>query len=770
MLLPVLTIFAGSFLLFLVQPMFARLLLPAFGSSAAVWVTCLAAYEVMLVAGYGYGMLFSRPGRHRRIGAVHVGLLLLSGAWFAVLAKHGPFLVKVPNAWASVLLTVGVCIAVPYVLLSANATLVQAAAPSKKGAFWLYGVSNLGSFCGLLVFPLGLEPNWSVTLQMSAFAAGLAVYAALVAALLFARRTASAEPCAENAENATSRTPSAFAQVAWLAIPAVSCALLTSTTTFVCSDVSPLPLLWVVFLAIFLLSYAVGFNVWAEKALPVLAVMAAFALFPLASFVQDACDFKYTTLDLLVKVKRSGLVSFAAILLFLHTWLFSLRPGKDRLGRYYFFNAVGGAVGGLLAGIAAPQVFPDIAEYRYAVWAAALLVFVWAVDAAIPAVRAFLAEKGKGKTRLPVCPILAILLLFVFSKISTEAFRASYPGTIHRSRDFYGALVVVEGQKFGLAEGRMLFNGRTHHGYQVVTPVADRHAPTTYYGDTGGGLAVKAWRDRNPGKPMRFASVGLGAGTMAVWAEPGDTFAFYEISPADIRIARDPSLFTFLSDCKGTVEIREGDGRKVLEAEDAAGAPEWDVLEIDAFSGDAIPLQLISDEAFDLFRRRLAPGGILSIHVSNWQFDLLPVMKRQMERLGFAAVATIGPENGSRYLDETIWVHYTLDVGTGRGAGGPAPDPSGASPVVTSPDNDVGSENDSTTKNGLFSLFPSLEQPKQKKPEPTPVALGDYTLVLPPRTAQIPWNRVPDGPAVTDAKGSLLPLMTDKVRDALFSF
>jgi hypothetical protein len=255
---------------------------------------------------------------------------------------------------------------------------------------------------------------------------------------------------------------------------------------------------------------------------------------------------------------------------------------------------------------------------------------------------------------------------------------------------------------------------------------------------------------------------------MAVWAEPGDTFAFYEISSADIRIARDPSLFTFLSDCKGTVEIREGDGRKVLEAEDAAGAPGWDVLEIDAFSGDAIPLQLISDEAFDLFRRRLAPGGILSIHVSNWQFDLLPVMKRQMERLGFAAVATIGPENGSRYLDETIWVHYS-HAGTAATAQRPAATADASSDIADGGDVDE-AESDSTAKNELFSLFPSLEPPKQKKPEPTPLALGDYTLVLPPRAAQIPWDRVPDGPAVTDAKGSLLPLMTDKVRDALFSF
>ena len=767
MILAVSTIFAGSFLLFLVQPMFARLLLPEFGSSAAVWVTCLATYELLLVAGYGYGMLFSRPGRCRRLGAIHAGLLLLSAVWFAILARRGPFLVEASNAWASVLLTVAVCIAVPYVLLSANATLVQSVAPGKRGAFWLYGVSNLGSFFGLLVFPLWLEPRWSVGTQLGAFAVGLAAYAALIASL-FVRKHADAD-IGESGDARSDRDsqgqPKTLVQIAWFAIPAVSCALLTATTTFVCSDVSPLPLLWVVFLSIFLLSYAVGFNEWAEKALPVLAVCAAVGLFPLAAYVQDACDFKYTTLDLLVKVKRTGLVSFGAILFFLHTWLFSLRPGKNRLGRYYLFNAIGGAVGGLLAGIAAPQLFADLAEYRYAVRAAATLIFVWATRAAIPGVRDFLAEKGKGKSHLPACPLLALLFVLVFSKFSSEAFRSTYPGAIRRGRDFYGALTVVEGRKFGPSEGRMIFNGRTHHGYQIVTPMSDRLAPTTYYGETGGGLAVRTWRARHSGRPLRYACVGLGTGTMAAWAEPGDTFVFYEISPEDIRIARDTSLFTFLSDCKGEVDIREGDGRKLLEAECIAGAPAWDVLEIDAFTGDAIPLQLISDEAFDLFLRRLAPDGILSLHISNWQFDLLPVMKRQMERLGLAAVATIGSENGSRYINETIWVHFA-HIKTDSGTGEPAPNLSDA------PSNDDKASLEASTKDPLkffdLSNFRSgnIAAPKN---EPTEVPLGDFTLVLPPQTAQISWKKISECAPITDSKGSLLSLMTDEVRAALLS-
>ena len=716
MVLSVCTIFAGSFLLFLVQPMFARLLLPAFGSSAAVWVACLAAYELLLVAGYGYGTLFSRPGRHRRLGAAHVALLLLSAAWFAVLARRGPVLVDVPNAWAGVLLSVGAGVAVPYVLLSANATLVQAVAPSEKGAFWLYGVSNLGSFCGLLAFPFALEPGWSVGAQLEAFVAGLAVYALLVASLLAfedskVRRSEGSRlrPATCGARPA----PRAAAQALWLAIPAVSCALLASTTAFVCSDVSPLPLLWAVFLGIFLLSYTAGFNAWAEKALPALAVLAAAAFFPLAALVRDACDFDCSTLELLVKVKRTGLPAFGAVLLFLHAWLFSLRPGRDRLGRYYLFNAVGGAAGGLLAGVAAPQLFAGFGEYRWALRAAVLLLSLWAADAAIPGAAALFSRAGKGRRFRPACAILAILVLAVFSRAAAGWFGAEYPGVVRRGRDFYGALVVADGRPFGRSEGRMLLNGRTHHGYQVARPARDRLVPTTHFGETGGGLAVRLWRERNPGRPMRLACVGLGIGTMAAWAEPGDEFRFYEISPEDVRIARDPSLFTFLSECRGSVEILEGDGRKLLEAEEAAGEPGWDVLLVDAFSGDSIPLQLVTDEAFDLFRRRLAPGGVLSANVSNWQVDLLPVLKRQAGRLGLPAVGIVGSGSDERYLDNTVWVHFS-DLWTGGG--------------------------------------------------------GALAIALPTGAAPVSWARVPDGPAVTDAKGSLLPFLTDRVRDALLSF
>lgn len=787
--LPILTIFTGSFLLFLVQPMFARLILPRFGSSAAVWVTCLASYEALLVAGYAWGAALAGGGRRSRdagrrwlVGA-HVALLVAAAAWVARLAARGPVVIESENAWVGVLATVCVCIAAPYVLLSAGSTLVQALASSKKGAFWLYGVSNLGSFCGLLAFPLALEPHWSVQEQLFAFAVALVAYAAMVFCLARVGKAGAEGRIGEEAAAGDGRPPAgaqggagALRQGAWLAIPAVSSALLAATTTFVCADVSPMPLLWVVFLGIFLLSYTVGFNAIAQKALPVLGLAAAFALFPLAGLVEAATDFDMTSLELLVKVKRVGVASYGIVLTFLHAWLFSLRPGRSLMGRYYLFNAIGGAAGGVFAGIVAPQIFDRVLEYPCALCAAMALVGVWATGAAAPWARGVWRKEAADETavRPPVCAALTLFLLACTAKIAPGIFGSEAKGALKHRRDFYGALTVVANQKFGDGEGMMLLNGRTRHGLQIAKPARDRLAPTTYYGETGGGMAVKAWRTKHGGKALRFASVGLGAGTMAAWAEEGDTFVFYEISPAVVRMASDPALFTFLGDCKGALEIRQGDGRRLLEKEEATGEEPWDILEIDAFSGDAIPLQLLSDEAFDLYLRRLAPDGILAVHASNWQFDLMPVMKRQMERHGLAAVATMGPMSARRYLDATLWTFFTRQAAAATGTataaavGAAESAAGGAAETAESAAGGADTEGGAPSYGLLETLFPDIGK---KRPgaamKECDVEFGAYALHLPPGVETLPWRLVENRPPITDAKGSLLPLLTDRVKSAL---
>ena len=759
------TIFSGSFLLFLVQPMFARLILPDFGSSAAVWVTCLAAYEALLVAGYAWGAKLASVRKRRSWPlTAHVAGLFAAAAWIALLAARGPVVIETENAWTGVVLTVCACVAAPYVLLSANATTVQALFPAGKNPFWLYGVSNLGSFCGLMAFPLVLEPEFPVNAQLGMFAVGLAAYASLVVALArCAERTASSWNAEAGVQNCRARR-GAFVHILWIAIPAASSALLASMTTFVCADVAPLPLLWVVFLGVFLLSYVLGFNTLAEKALPALGMASVLAMFPLAGLVETATDFSLTSLDMLCKVESIGIAAFGIVLLFLHTWLYSLRPNREQMGKYYLFNAVGGSIGGIFAGIVAPQVFDRIAEYPLSLFVSSTLVGAWAASAAaqvammigkrllgFPVKR--LSDGGlSGYTaslRSPLsmfCPMLVLALVLFWAMVSPKLFRCEVPGTIRTGRDFYGALAVVEGQKIGGGEGKMLLNGRTHHGIQIAVPQSDKMVPTTYYGDTGGGIAVKAWRAAHGEAPMRFASVGLGVGTMAAWASPGDKFEFIEISSEVIGMASDPSLFTFLAECAGDLEIKCGDGRKILENEAEADDKPWDILEIDAFSGDAIPMQLITDEAFDLYLDRLAPDGILAVHASSWQFDLLPVMKRQMERLGLDAVATVGLEDRTRYLDTTQWVFFSRKEPT-ETKENKAQDPCEL----------------------LDTLFPGMGGTiNRTQNEPRSVPLGVNALPLPPGTRTVSWRLVANCSPITDTRGSLLQLIDQGVKNALF--
>lgn len=733
--LPTASIFSGSFLLFLLQPMVARAMLPTFGGSAAVWTTCLAAYEVLLLAGYGWGAAISgaKGKRKRTLCRMHILGLATGGAWILANAFRG---MAAPHTGlgtaADALATATAFVGFPYVLLSANSTLVQALATDRAGKvpYWLYGVSNLGSLFGLVAYPFALEPFVPVKAQIFLLGIGTLGLAFLLFLLVSVRPDAESGSQPPPGKPATAKTDR-WRIVAWTAIPAASCALMTATTTLVCSDISPLPLLWTVFLGLFLLSYAVGFTPLAQRALPALGTAAAVSLFPLASLAADAPNMDIMTPVLLLKVQRIGIPAYAATLLFLHAWLYALRPGGNALlGRYYLCNAIGGAVGGIFAGVVAPAAFRAITEYPISLVACAALVAAWTATG---------GKTPKG-VRIAVGALLAL-----FAAMSPSWFSVEPVGSAYRGRDFYGTVTVKKGQRFGPGLATELFHGRTRHGVQAETPDADRQNPTSYYGDTGGGMAIAAWRNLNPGRTMRVLSIGLGAGTMAAWAEPGDEFAFFEISPEVIRVATDPGLFTFLSDCRGSVKVTEGDGRMLLEKDERDGAEPWDVIEIDAFAGDSIPMQLVSDEAFDLYRRRLAPGGILGLHVSNWQFDLRPLLKRQRDRLGMECLVTTGAESGAKRLDETVWAWYAEKSN----------DPTRQEPKeMTVCDGDTG-----------VDVFAEWIGSARKAKD---VRLGRHFFHLPPGTTTESWIGVPDAPPITDSAGSMMPYVSERVRQAFF--
>ena len=654
----ILAIFFGSFLLFGIQPMMGRLLLPSFGGSAAVWTACLAAYQILLLAGYGYAHFVSKlvPRRQR---ALHLSLLALAVVWTAAFAAFleplRELFGKTANPTLEVVFTVALLAGVPYVLLASGSSLLQAwKAASDEGdsrnVYRLYAVSNLGSFLGLFIHPLVLEPFVSIQMQWRGFAVLTAVYFVAVFAVM--SRTGSRCPAQPQspAPQPDADDPIIVPQpraishpVFWFLIPTLSSAFLVAYTNHATLDISPLPLLWAAILGLFLLSYCVAFSSFSEDALPALAVISAIslAILPWSGgmlFQENNC------LELLRELKY-GLPAFFLVLTFLHAWLYKIRPHGSKLTKYYLANALGGATGGLLAGVLPPFLLKTVAEYpavlflvaAFSIWF--ICGFIWPLKY----VKTFL-----NKIAFVYCGAVPFLLLYAERRYDKDG------ETILRDRSFYGIIRVVAVNKHGGGEpAHRLTNGKTTHGsqYRGVRSML----PTTYYSPCGGGIAINSNTNFIQGKPIRVGVVGLGAGSLAAYGREGDEYRFYEINPDVADCASNPAYFSFLSDTPAKTLIILGDARKTLQVEEATGAPKFDVLIIDAYSGDGIPLQVATDEAFDLYRARLAPDGILSMHISNWLFDLLPLCKAQMKRTGMFAVGTV---TADRNVTNSRWVFF----------------------------------------------------------------------------------------------------------------
>ena len=678
-------VFLGSALLFCVQPMLGRALLPLFGGTASVWTVCLVAYQALLVAGSVYADRMGRGGgRGRRVA--HVALLAVSCLWTLAFARFRPELsLLVPDGgdatreMGAALLCVLAAIGLPYVILSAGSSLVQKWAEESLGegreTYRLYVVSNIGSFAGLLAYPLAIEPFVPQTWQWRGFAAGIALYASLCAAAGIRLRQVGSQksevecpaanpespipnPARPEVKNEAGRhniphllsAPRARRAALWLALPALSTAILDATTTHLSSDVSPFPLMWVVLLGLFLLSYAIGFSRLGERLLPLWFVLAAASAAYAVSVMSAASE------------QVSFACNFAAGCLvilfggcFLHGWLCRLRPEGGQLTRFYLCIALGGAGGGLLGGMAPVFLFDTVAEYPEGLFllvcALVAAPFLWREPVA-RAVRFF-----KPGLSVPAWqPALgAALALLVAGAVIRGRCGSKFPLVHERGRTFYGTwavardlFVVREGVEPGMKPptfpATVLVNGNTTHGLEAEAEVW-RGQPTTYYGEKAGGLAFSLhpkYADTNA--PLRVALVGMGAGTQAWYGRPGDVLRFFEIDGAMVAAAR--RHFSFLRKSRAEVEVVVADARKALEREASAGVPRYDVLVVDAYSGDSVPLHLMTAEAFDLYASRLAPDGLLALHVTNWNVDLLPVAKAAAARLGLRALGVGAPGDG----------------------------------------------------------------------------------------------------------------------------
>ncbi len=684
---------AGSFLLFLVQPLVARLALPLLGGAPNVWNSAMVVFQALLLGGYAYAHAMTRLPLKRQ-ATVHLSLLVLALATLPIALADLPApapgweVLWVPALFA---LTIGPV----FLLLSAQASLLQnwyAASPAAGDPYALYAASNLGSFAGLLAYPLLLEPQMSLGAQSRIWTGGYVLVIGLVVASAWVRRRNSVSPpatgeCRESAAPASAAcdlTPPRRARRAllWVALAAVPSGLMLSTTTLLTTDLMAMPLLWVIPLGFYLLSFTVAFSESGEWS----TILSRFApeLLLLVGGLAMVSGGQSNPVIAIAMIALLFILSVA-----LHGRLFALRPGTEELTFFYLMVALGGVTGGIFTGLLAPVIFDWVYEHPLLLLGAALLL---PQRALLPVLERFwtgfrhrtalaggivigagglsyalagAVEEARGEAILDLtlaliaAGVLVIGVRWAYATIfgllmlglgGIATLQTSILGD--RTRSYFG-IYNVELSEDGAS--RMLSHGTTLHGRQWILPDR-RQEPTSYYGPTSGaGLVLRgAAADANVGV------VGLGVGTLACYRKPRQDWTFYEIDPQVYEYSRQ-GAFTFLSGCAPDARVVIGDARIQL-ADEPAGR--FDILVIDAFSSDAIPLHLMAEEAFANYGRVLAEGGIAVFHISNRYIDLAPMMAALAQASGWEARLRHDMEYDRDGQTESVWVAMARDAGT----------------------------------------------------------------------------------------------------------
>lgn len=601
-------IFLGSFLLFLVQPLVARQMLPWFGGAASVWTVCMVFFQVALLAGYAYAHLVTRYLAPKPRAVMHLALLTLSVLWLPIAAdaswKPAGEDAPAPRILLFLLSTIGL----PFALLAANGPLAQAwFARARPGVspYRLFALSNLASLLALLGYPVLLEPWLATAGQVWVWSGLYMVFAIVLAIAAFKDSLLPASPFASTAALAEAPAPGPRDYLVWTGLAALGSVLLLSVTNHLTQDVASFPLLWVVPLALYLVTFILCFERERAYRLPLYAALfiAVVVCFAIARAVPGLKE------SLPAQLAVSAALVFVGCMI-CHGELAQMRPAPRHLTGFYLTVAAGGALGGLLVGVAAPLLLPNYFELDIALAATVGLI---------------LLRIRTGKARSPVFTAIALggPVLLVGAQFVKERSEA-----VVSSRNFYGVLRLLEVGD-GSERERQIVHGTIIHGRQFLGAERRREAAGYYRREGGGGRAIEARMERGA---VRVGVVGLGAGALAAYGRPGDTMRFYEINPAVIAMAKRD--FTYLGDSKAAIETVLGDARLVLERE----APQrFDVLAIDAFSGDAIPVHLLTLEALDVYLRHLAPDGILAFHVSNKFLVLPPVVGTLAKARGLQA-------------------------------------------------------------------------------------------------------------------------------------
>lgn len=628
------TIFSSAFALFLVQPIIAKQILPWFGGSAAVWATCMVFFQVTLLAGYAYSDALSRYFSPRVQVLIHVSLLAASLAFVPIIADAQWKLAGDDDPTLRILQLLLATIGLPYFLLSTTGPLVQSwVSRSVTGShvYRYFSLSNLASLLALMCYPFLIEPHAAILGQAWGWSAVYVVFVLMcgAAGLVFARQAHALPATAPKAEHVPEGdwVPGVRDYLLWLSAAAMGTWLLLAVTNHMTQNVAAIPFLWLLPLTLYLLTFVLCFESdrWYRRSvvLPLAAVLMALGGYGLYSTFSGG---------IWVALPLYALGMFFACM-FLHGELARLRPSPRYLTRFYLMLSVGGALGGIAVGLLAPRVLPAFYELGAGMVLTALLATV--------------VLKDQLLLRLGAWALVAITATCLFWQIQADRADSRV-----MERNFYGALLTLDTQRDDPRDNvRQLYHGSVKHGEQFLTPERKREA-TAYYGASAGvGLAIAS--KLAPG--ARVGVIGLGAGTLAVHGRPGDHYTMYEIDPAVIDLAR--REFSFLADSQANIEVVLGDARLQLERQPPQ---QFDVLAVDAFSGDSIPVHLITAQAMAVYMRHLKPDGILAFHLTNRFLSLPPVVNNIAQAQGLA-VTLIHDENDNPALRNTDWVLVSRD-------------------------------------------------------------------------------------------------------------
>ncbi|MDD5520460.1 MAG: fused MFS/spermidine synthase [Kiritimatiellae bacterium] len=648
-----LTIFLSAFLLFEVQPILGKYILPWFGGTSSVWTTCMLIYQSLLLLGYLYVHVISKLSLKRQ-AFLHV--LFLVGSIILILSRNLSWETPIlPGAnwkpstdsipfWHIVIL-LGSSIGLPFIILSSTSTLLQfwfSQLHSDKNPYTFYMVSNIGSLLALLSYPFIIEPFfplraqgfywpvcYSVFVMMCGYCAVRMFFVKSESVCLNTGRQSSVKSDIQTTPNPTFKL-----YISWLFFSTCSSIILLATTSQITQNVAPVPLLWILPLSVYLFSFAICFRPGATTSrdvwIPIMLVLQGFSLYSMH-------------INTFIQITAHTCTLFACCMIS-HNELYRLKPPAHQLTLFYLMIAIGGAIGGILTAIIAPLIFKNLFEFGF------ILIIYGLLAICIMSTK---REKWMRFWYVPLSVVSLIIIALLYFNARNERLTC-----ISRSRNFYGSLSIRKctGKRGNYTE---LLNGRIKHGIQFESGPLHKW-PTEYFSaGSGVGMAFRYHPKRLSKQPIRVGAIGLGIGTIASYGHTNDYFRFYEINPEVVKIANDRRYFTYLSDSSAKIDIIPGDARISMEREKFQKLfQNFDILVVDAFNSDAIPVHLLTKEAFNIYLYHLAPDGIIAFHVSNSYLDLVPVALSAAKylNLDYAVITTYG----DKIITQTsIWVLIT---------------------------------------------------------------------------------------------------------------